>query len=77
MLRNLRISLLYTLATTVLFGVLYPLVVTSAAQLLFKDKANGQLIQKKGAAGRLEAHRSTLLSTRLLPLAPIRSRQWL
>ena len=48
MLRNLRISLLYTLATTVLFGVLYPLVVTSAAQLLFKDKANGQLIQKKG-----------------------------
>ena len=42
--RNLRIAFLYTIATTVIFGLAYPLLVTGLAQLLFKDKANGQLI---------------------------------
>ncbi len=46
--RNLRIALLYTVATTVIFGVAYPLLVTGLAQLLFKDKANGQLITRNG-----------------------------
>ena len=46
--RNLLIAVLYTLATTVLFGVVYPLVVTGFAQVLFKDKANGQLIRQDG-----------------------------
>src|SRR6202789_2152655 len=46
--RNLISALLYTLVTTVLFGLVYPIVVTGVAQLLFKDKANGQLIQLNG-----------------------------
>jgi K+-transporting ATPase ATPase C chain len=46
--KNLRISLLMTIATTVLLGILYPLVVTGLAQLFFKDKANGQLIVQNG-----------------------------
>ena len=46
--RNLIIALLYTAVTTLLFGVVYPLAVTLAAQLLFKDKANGQLISHNG-----------------------------
>lgn len=46
--RNITIALLYTLVTTVLFGVLYPLLVTGLAQILFKDKANGQLISRDG-----------------------------
>lgn len=46
--KNLVISILMTLATTVLLGVIYPLVVTAAAQLLFRDKANGQLIARDG-----------------------------
>lgn len=46
--RNIVTALLYTLVTTVLFGILYPFLVTGAAQLLFKDKANGQLIQQNG-----------------------------
>src|SRR5260370_38175118 len=31
-----------------MFGLVYPFVVTGFAKLLFKDKANGQLIQKDG-----------------------------
>jgi K+-transporting ATPase ATPase C chain len=46
--KNLMISVLMTIATTVLLGIVYPLVVTGLAQLLFKDKANGQLIVQNG-----------------------------
>ncbi len=46
--RNLISAVLYTIVTTVLFGLIYPLVVTGLAQLLFRDKANGQLVYKNG-----------------------------
>ena len=46
--RNIVTAILYTLVTTIIFGVAYPLLVTGAAQLLFKDKANGQLITQNG-----------------------------
>jgi len=46
--KNLMISILMTIATTVLLGIIYPLVVTGLAQLFFKDKANGQLIVRNG-----------------------------
>jgi len=46
--RNIITAILYTLVTTIIFGVAYPLLVTGAAQLLFKDKANGQLITQNG-----------------------------
>lgn len=46
--KNLIISVLMTIATTVLLGIVYPLVVTGLAQLFFKDKANGQLIVQNG-----------------------------
>jgi K+-transporting ATPase ATPase C chain len=46
--KNLVISVLMTIATTVLLGIIYPLVVTGLAQVLFPHKANGQLIQKDG-----------------------------
>jgi potassium-transporting ATPase KdpC subunit len=45
---NLRISVLITLATTVIFGLLYPLAVTGIAQLFFPHQANGSLIEKNG-----------------------------
>ena len=48
MTKNLRIAVLMTVATTVLLGIIYPLVVTGLAQLLFHDKANGQLIVQNG-----------------------------
>jgi K+-transporting ATPase ATPase C chain len=46
--RNLITAVLYTVVTTVLFGLIYPFAVTGIAQLLFKDKANGQLIVHNG-----------------------------
>jgi len=38
----------YTIVTTVLLGVVYPLVVTGLAQLSMRDKSNGQLITRNG-----------------------------
>ena len=46
--RNLLTAVLMTIVTTLLLGVAYPLVVTGLAQLLFPDKANGQLIERGG-----------------------------
>ena len=42
--KHLIISLLYTLFTAVALGIVYPLVVTGIAHVLYRDKANGQLI---------------------------------
>jgi K+-transporting ATPase ATPase C chain len=46
--KNLITAILMTLATTILLGVIYPLVVTGLAQILFPQKANGQLIEADG-----------------------------
>jgi potassium-transporting ATPase KdpC subunit len=46
--KNLLIAFLMTIVTTILLGIIYPLVVTGLAQLFFKDKANGQLIVQNG-----------------------------
>jgi K+-transporting ATPase ATPase C chain len=46
--KNLITAILMTLATTVLLGIIYPLVVTGLAQVLFPQKANGQLIKANG-----------------------------
>ena len=47
--KNLLTAVLMTVVTTVLFGLIYPLVVTGLAQVIFPDNANGQLI--RGADG--------------------------
>jgi K+-transporting ATPase ATPase C chain len=46
--KNLITAILMTIATTVLLGIIYPLVVTGLAQVLFPKQANGQLIAKDG-----------------------------
>ncbi|MGB8887574.1 MAG: potassium-transporting ATPase subunit KdpC [Candidatus Korobacteraceae bacterium] len=46
--QNLKIAILMTIVTTVLLGIIYPLVVTGLAQVMFHDKANGQLITRHG-----------------------------
>lgn len=43
--KNLITSILMTIATTILLGIIYPLVVTGISQVMFHDKANGQLIE--------------------------------
>jgi len=46
-----------TIVTTILLGLVYPLVVTGLAQVIFPDKANGQLI--RGSDG-------TIIGSRLI-----------
>lgn len=46
--KNLITSVLMTVVTTVLLGLAYPLLITGLAQLLFHDKANGQLVTSQG-----------------------------
>ena len=46
--KNLITAFLMTIATTILLGLVYPFVVYGLAQVLFHDKANGQLIYRNG-----------------------------
>jgi potassium-transporting ATPase KdpC subunit len=46
--KNLITAVLMTLVTTVLFGLLFPLVITGLAQVLFPRQANGQLLTRNG-----------------------------
>src|SRR5262249_21347475 len=46
--RNLVIATLMTIVTTIVLGVIYPLVVPGLAQVMFPDKANGQLRERNG-----------------------------
>jgi potassium-transporting ATPase KdpC subunit len=55
--KNLVTAILMTIVTTVLLGLIYPLVVTGLAQVIFPNQANGSLI--KSADG-------TLIGSRLI-----------
>lgn len=46
--KNLWTSIAMTVVTTVLLGLIYPLLVTGLAQIIFPNKANGELIVKNG-----------------------------
>jgi len=55
--KNLITAILMTIVTTVLLGLVYPLVVTGLAQVIFPDQANGSLIKSSDG---------TLLGSRLI-----------
>ena len=46
--KNLLIAVWFTVVTTIMFGLIYPLGITGLAQIFFRDRANGQLIKKDG-----------------------------
>src|SRR5438552_6180012 len=46
--KNLLTAVWFTLVTTVMFGLIYPLGITGLAQIFFRDRANGQLIEQDG-----------------------------
>lgn len=46
--KNLVTAVLMTVATTILLGIIYPLVVTGIARVIFPYKANGRLIERDG-----------------------------
>ena len=43
--KNLLTAILMTVVTTILLGLIYPLVVTGLAQVIFPEQANGSLIK--------------------------------
>jgi potassium-transporting ATPase KdpC subunit len=47
--QHLNIAIRFTIATTIIFGLLYPLSVTGLSQWLFPHQANGSLLTKNGA----------------------------
>ena len=48
--KNLTTAVLMTVVTTILLGLVYPLVVTGLAQVIFPDQANGSLIKRADGA---------------------------
>jgi len=48
--KNLLTATLMTIVTTIILGVIYPLFVTAASQMLFPARANGSLIRENGEA---------------------------
>ncbi|MGA6951336.1 MAG: potassium-transporting ATPase subunit KdpC [Candidatus Sulfotelmatobacter sp.] len=46
--KNLITAVLMTVVTTILFGLLFPLVITGMAQVLFPKQANGELVTRNG-----------------------------
>jgi potassium-transporting ATPase KdpC subunit len=46
--KNLITSVLMTVVTTILFGLLFPMLITGLAQILFPRQANGQLLTRNG-----------------------------
>jgi potassium-transporting ATPase KdpC subunit len=46
--KNFLTAIWFTLVTTVIFGLIYPLAVTGIAQLLFPGRASGQLMERNG-----------------------------
>ncbi len=48
--KNLLTAILMTIVTTIVFGLIYPLAITGLAQVIFPDRANGQLIRRADGA---------------------------
>lgn len=46
--QHLRIAILMTIVTTVIFGILYPLAVTGLGKLFFPSQAGGEMITRNG-----------------------------
>jgi K+-transporting ATPase ATPase C chain len=57
MMKNLITAVLMTIVTTILLGLIYPLIVTGLAQVIFPDQANGSLIKSSDG---------TLIGSRLI-----------
>ena len=75
--KNLIVAVLMTLVTTVLLGLVYPLVVTGLAQVLFPRQGERAADRAGRQDHRLADHRPELLVAGLLPRAAVRGRNGL
>src|SRR5712675_1708117 len=66
--KNLVIAFWFTLVTTVMFGILYPLAVTGLAQVLFPKRANGQ---------RIENHRANVYGAWVFSFTAVQCGLWI
>jgi K+-transporting ATPase ATPase C chain len=48
MMKQIQIACRYTVITAIGLGIIYPVCITAVSQLIFRDKANGQLISVNG-----------------------------
>jgi potassium-transporting ATPase KdpC subunit len=46
--QNVIVAALMTLVTTVLLGIAYPLAITGVAEVIFPEKARGQIVERDG-----------------------------
>ena len=56
--KHIVTSVLYTVITAVLLGIVYPLVVTGLAHVMFPQQANGSLIERERGGGGIAADRA-------------------
>ncbi len=73
--KNLMISILMTIVTTILLGIIYPLVVTGLAQVLFPRQGQRPADRARRQGDRLANHRADIYRPCLFPLAAIGRRQ--
>ena len=69
--RRLYVATLFTLVTTALCGLAYPLLVTAAAQVLFPSQANGSLVERNGQVVGFQADWPVVLRPRLFLVASV------
>ena len=71
--KNLITAILMTIATTILLGIIYPLVITGLAQLFFKDKANGQTDCTQRRGDRIAHHRAAIYDRQVFSFPALRA----
>ncbi len=69
--KNLITAILMTLATTVLFGLLFPLLITGLAQVLFPRQANGELLTRNGRIVGSQLDRPIIFFARIFSFASL------
>ena len=78
MLRSeLKIAIRFTLLTTVLLGILYPLAITAMGHLALRPQADGEPDRQRRPGHRLTAHWPELLHRPVFSWTSFSRGQWL
>ena len=72
--KNLRIAILFTLVTTVMFGLIYPLAVTGSGAAAVSRPGQWQPDPAERPGSRLTTPRPSIFLARLFPFAAVQRR---